>query len=150
MSTYTQILYQVVFGSKKYANFLTNNNNTKLCNYIVGILHNKECHSYIVNGFGNHIHIVSHIHPSISLASLVRDIKRATTELIAREHADFSNFNGWQVGYGAFTYHVSQKNDLIQYVKNQESHHKTITFKEELINLYREHGITYKLEYLLD
>jgi len=150
MSTYTQILYHIVFGSKNYTSFLTKRNKDILVNYIVGILHNKDCHSYIINGYGNHIHLVSHIHPTISLASLVKDIKRATTEMISREQSEFPNFSGWQVGYGAFTYHISQKSRLIQYVNNQENHHKKITFKEELINLYEEHGIKYKIEYLLE
>ncbi len=150
MSTYTQLIYQIVFGSKSYTSFLTKQNKDILCNYIVGILHNKECHSYIVNGYGNHMHIATHIHPTISLASLVKDIKRASSEMIIREKAMFKNFTGWQVGYGAFTYHISQKEELIQYILNQENHHRKMTFKEELINLYEEHGITFKTEYLLD
>jgi len=150
MSTYTQILYQIVFGSKSYTSFLTKQNRDILYNYIVGILHNKECHSYIVSGYGNHIHIATHIHPTVTLASLVKDIKRASTEMIIREKSNFMNFGGWQVGYGAFTYHISQKDQLIQYIADQENHHKKITFKEELIHLYKEHGITFKTEYLLE
>jgi REP element-mobilizing transposase RayT len=30
----------------------------------------------------------------------------------------------WQEGYGAFSYGKSQINDVVQYIKNQETHHK--------------------------
>ena len=50
MSTYTQILYQIIFGSKDYTNFLTKLNQDKLYNYIAGILWNKKCKPHIVGG----------------------------------------------------------------------------------------------------
>jgi len=37
---------------------------------------------------------------------------------------------------------------LIEYVKNQEEHHKTKTFREEFIELLTEHGIEFDERYL--
>ena len=48
MSTFTQILYQIVFGSKDYTNFLARENQGKLFGYIVGMLNKRNCHSYQV------------------------------------------------------------------------------------------------------
>jgi putative transposase len=36
-----------------------------------------------------------------------------------------------QDGYGAFTYSFRDKDKLIEYVKNQEEHHKKVTFRED-------------------
>ena len=149
MSTYTQILYQIVFGSKDYTPFLNSQNQNTLFGYISGILKNKSCHSYIVGGASNHVHIITHLHPTIALSYLVKDIKKASHELISREKPLFPYFPGWQVGFGAFTYHVSSKETLINYVKNQEIHHKTITYKDELIKLLQDNYIEYIDEYLL-
>jgi hypothetical protein len=55
MSTYTQILYQVVFGGKDHIPFLKTDNENMLFAYIAGILRKKSCHSYIVGGANNHI-----------------------------------------------------------------------------------------------
>jgi REP element-mobilizing transposase RayT len=149
MSTYTQILYQIVFGSKDYTPFLSNENQNILFGYIAGVLKNKSCHSYIVGGTCNHIHIITHIHPTIALSFLIKDIKKASHELICREQSMFPNFPGWQVGFGAFTYHISSKETLINYVKNQAIHHKTITYKDELIKLLQENFVEYIDDYLL-
>lgn len=149
MLTYTQILYQIVFGSKDYTPFLSNENQDILFGYISGVLKNKSCHSYIVGGASNHIHIISHIHPTVALSFLIKDIKRASHEMICRERSMFSTFPGWQVGFGAFTYHISSKESLIKYVLNQAIHHKTITYKDELIKLLQDNLIGYNDDYLL-
>ena len=149
MSTYTQILYQIVFGSKDYASFLNKENQGLLFAYIVGMLNMRNCHPYQVGGYENHVHIVTHISPTINLADLVREIKKASHEMMVRDKRFFSCFTGWQVGYGAFTYHISMKAVLIKYVLNQEQHHKGITFREEMIKLLNDNLVPFKEEYLI-
>ena len=148
MSTYTQLLYQIVFGSKDHKSFLSPENSEIIYGYIAAVLIKKSCHPYIVGGDSNHIHIITHIHPATCPAFLIKDIKEACHALISRERSLFRKFPGWQVGYSLFTYHISSREYLIRYVKNQEEHHKKISFKEELISLLKEHGIDYKEEYL--
>jgi putative transposase len=148
MSTYTQFLYQLVFGSKDHLPFLSSENQDILFAYIAGILKKKSCHSYIVGGASNHLHIITHIHPTIAPAYLIKDIKEATHAMILRERKLFLHFPGWQVGYSGFTYHISSKESLISYVKNQAVHHKTVSFKEELISLLKEHNVDYIDDYL--
>ena len=148
MSTYTQFLYQLVFGSKGHLPFLSSENQDILFAYIAGILKKKSCHSYIVGGASNHIHIITHIHPTICPAYLIKDIKDATHAMIQRERKLFLHFPGWQVGYSGFTYHISSKESLISYVRNQAEHHKTVSFKDELIRLLKEHSVDYNDDYL--
>jgi len=148
MSTFTQILYQIVFSTKERGRTLIRENRMELFKYISGILFNKNCHLYHINGVEDHLHIVTHLHPSISLASLVKDIKLASSKYI-KEDGLFPSFNGWQDGYAAFTYSIEAKNKLIEYVKNQEEHHKSKSYKEELIELLREHGVNYNEKYFV-
>ena len=148
MNTYTQILYQIVFTPKNHEHTFVQANLLHLFSYITGILKNKNCHLYRIGGVSDHIHILTHLHPSIALASLVKDIKLACSSYIGSTHL-FPHFNGWQDGYGAFTYSINEKNRLIEYIKNQEEHHRTISFKEEFIELPREHGIEFDERYLL-
>ena len=87
------------------------------------------------------------IHPSVALARLVKDIKLGATAYIKQEEL-FPDFCGWQAGYGAFTYSIEAKANLIAYVKNQEVHHQEQTYREELIGLLEEHGVAYDERYL--
>jgi putative transposase len=148
MSTYTQILYQVVFSTKQREQVLEKENRPELFKYIWGILNKNNCHLYRINGVEDHLHIVTHLHPSVSLADLVKDIKIASSGLIKNKQL-FRNFNGWQEGYGAFTYSIKEKDRLIEYVKNQEENHKTISFLNEYKELLMEHEIEFDEKYLL-
>ena len=147
MSTYTQILYQIVFSTKNREHSLTDEHRETLYKYMWGVLKNKKCHLYRIGGVSNHIHIITDLHPSISLASLVKDLKIAISEHIKSMQL-FQNFNGWQDGYGAFTYSIKAKDQLIEYVKNQEQHHKTQTFRDEFLELLHEHNIEFDDKFL--
>ncbi|MEO7446478.1 MAG: IS200/IS605 family transposase [Ferruginibacter sp.] len=148
MSTYTQILYQIVFSTKHREHTLEAKNRKELFKYVWGILKNKKCHLYQINGVSDHLHIATHLHPSIALADLVKDIKLASTEYIKSKHL-FTAFNGWQDGYGAFTYSIEAKDNLINYIKNQEEHHKKISFLEEYKKLLKEFEVEFDEKYLL-
>ncbi len=148
MSTYTQIIYHIVFGTYKHERTMQGEGREELYKYISGVLANKKCHLYRVNGMEEHLHIVTHLNPRVALSDLVKDIKVSTSVWIKDKHI-FKNFNGWQEGYGAFTYSIKEKDRLIEYVKNQQEHHKIITFREEFIALLKEHGIEYDEKYLL-
>ena len=114
---------------------------------MTGILKNKQCHLYRLNGIEDHLHIITHLHPTVALATLVKDIKLASSAFIKDEKL-FRNFDGWQKGYSAFTYSLEAKDNLIDYVKNQEAHHKSRTFKEEIMDLLEEHKIDFEEKYL--
>ena len=148
MSTYTQILYQIVFSTKDAKNVLVDEHHEKLFRYIWGILKNKKCILYRINGVENHLHIATHIHPTVALSSLIKDIKTASSIWIKEQYL-FPDFTSWQKGYGAFTYSIKEKERLINYIQNQQEHHKVLTFREEYKKLLTEHNIEFDEKYLL-
>ncbi len=148
MSTYTQILYQIVFGTYNNEMTLIESGQENLYKYIWGILKNKKCHLYRIGGVEDHIHIITHVHPAIAIAYLIKDVKLASSDYIKVENI-FPDFNGWQDGYGAFTYSISARDNLIEYVKNQKEHHRKVSFRDEYINLLNEHAIEFNEKYLL-
>lgn len=148
MGTYTQIIYQIVFSTKHRERLMNKESRDELYGYIVGLLENKKCHPYRINGVEDHIHILTHIHPSVALSDLVKDIKISSSKFI-KEKKLFVGFNSWQEGYGAFTYSIREKDILINYIKNQEEHHRKKTFREEYIELLEEHNIFFEEKYLL-
>lgn len=149
MSRYTSNLHQIVYSTKYRTPCLHKEMRTKMFKAIWGLLQNKKCHLYRINGVEDHIHILLNVHPTIALSNLVKDIKLASTDLIKSENL-ITNFSGWQIGYGSFTYNIKEKNRLIEYIKNQEEHHKKVSFKEEYITLLKEHNIEFEEKYLFE
>ncbi len=148
MSSYTQILYQIIFSTKNRENVLIEKNRAELFNYIWDVVKNKKSHLYRINGTDDHIHILTHLHPTVALADLIKDIK-VSSSLMIKEKNLFPKFNGWQIGYGAFTYSIDAKEKLIQYIINQPEHHKKETFIEEFKRILEEFSVEYNEKYLL-
>ena len=148
MSTYTQILYQIVFSTKYREETLDAENRNELFKYISGILENNNCHLYQIGGVADHLHIVTHLHPTVALSDLIKDIKLASSKYIKSNNL-FPKFHSWQNGYGAFTYSIEAKKNLINYVLNQEEHHRKETFINEYKELLQKHKIEFNEKYLL-
>jgi putative transposase len=148
MGSYRQIFYHIVFGTKNREATLVEAHGDELYKYISGVVKNKNCKLYRINGVADHIHILSDLHPTVSLADYIKDIK-ASSNFWMKESGKFPDFAGWQEGYGAFTCSVEEKDRIINYIKNQKDHHKIETFYDEFKRLLMENGIEFDERYLL-
>lgn len=148
MASYHQILYHLTFHTKKNEKVLTNSENDELFRYIWGILKNKKCKLYRINGVENHLHIVFDLHPTVALANLVKEVK-VSTSIWIKENGLYPQFIGWAEGYGAFTLSLNEKDRVIKYVMNQQEHHRKVSFRDEYIQLLKENGIEYDERYLI-
>jgi REP-associated tyrosine transposase len=99
-------------------------------------------------GTQDHLRILSSLHPAVSLADFVKDIKTGSARWI-KQNAVFKRFSFWQEGYAAFTCSRHDRDHLIEYIKSQEEHHRKTTFEEEYRKLLIEAGIEFDERYLL-
>ena len=147
MSTYTQLFYHIVFSTKNRERTIISQNRELLLKYIWGIIKNKKSHLYRINVVEDHIHILTHIHPSIALSDFIKTIKVSSSAWI-KENNVFQGFQHWQDGYGAFTCSINDKTKLIEYIIKQEEHHKRVSFLDEYRLLLEEAGIGFDEKYL--
>ncbi len=148
-NTYTQINIHAVFSVKGRENLLTKNFRTNLFKYIAGILNNSKQYSLAVNGYLDHVHVFFELHPTTPVADVLEIVKANSSKWINKNKFVKGKF-AWQSGYGAFSYSRSQRNDIIQYIKNQEDHHKKHTFREEYLDLLKKFEIPFKNEYVFE
>jgi putative transposase len=140
MSSYRQILYHLVFRTKNSRKTLIQEHANELYAYLMGIIRNKNCHLYRINGMEDHIHILCDLHPTIALADYMRDIKTSSS-IWLKQSEEMPDFDGWADGYGAFTCSWKDKEIIINYIKNQQEHHKKESFEDEFKRLLKENGI---------
>jgi REP element-mobilizing transposase RayT len=148
MSSYRQIFYHIIFGTKYRKPTIPNEHCDELYKYITGIIQNKKCHLYEVNGIEDHIHISSDLHPSICLSDYIKDIKVASN-IWMKETEKFPLFEGWQDGYGAFTHGLDRKEIVINYIRNQKLHHRKESFYDEFKRILIENGVDFDESYFL-
>jgi putative transposase len=82
MSTYTQIYYHIVFSTKDRIRALRADQREELFKYIWGLIKNQQCHLFRINGVEDHLHLLIGLHPTVSLASLIKDIKISSSTWI--------------------------------------------------------------------
>jgi putative transposase len=140
MSSYRQLLYHLVFRTKDGLPIIRQDNASHLYSYISGIIKNKNSHLYRINGIENHVHILTDIHPSIAIADFMREIKASSSGWM-KNSGYFPEFKGWSDGYGSFTCSYMDMGRLIDYIRNQQEHHKKKSFDEEYRHLLMESGI---------
>jgi REP element-mobilizing transposase RayT len=140
MSAYRQILYHIVFRTKNSERSITPDNSSVLYAYFWGIIKNKKCTLFRINGMQDHIHILSDLHPSVSLGDYIKDIKVGSSKWM-KTSGYFPDFKGWGIKYCALTYSYKEKETIIRYIRNQQEHHKKESFVDEIKHLFKENGI---------
>jgi REP element-mobilizing transposase RayT len=147
MSTFSQIYIQVVFAVKHRDAQIEYAWEEKLYQYITGIVQNKGQKMLAINGMPDHIHFFIGMKPSCCLSDLVREVKKASTEMINENGLSKSKFN-WQEGYGAFSYSHSHIDNVVKYILNQKEHHKKQLFRDEYIAFLKKFEVEYDEKYL--
>jgi len=140
MTSYRQNMYHIVFRTKDSRYTINQENVDQLYAYIGGTIKKKSCHLYRINGIENHIHLLKDLHPSIAQADFMRDVK-VYSSMWMKESGLFPNFVGWAEGYGSFTCSYRDSDRIIEYIINQQEHHKKLSFEEEYRALLAEYGV---------
>jgi putative transposase len=148
-NTYSQLYIQLVFAVKGRQSLIPKHNREELHKFITGIIQNRDHKLLSIFAMPDHIHIFIGLKPHQSISDLVRDVKSGSSKFINNNKWTIGKFN-WQEGYGAFSYSKSQIDNVVNYILNQEEHHKTKTFKEEYIEFLEKFEIEYNEKYLFE
>ena len=143
-----QTSMQLVFAVKHRESLILDSFRVTLHKYIGGILVNQKHKPLAINSMHDHIHIFFGMHPC-DIPSLVRDLKSDSSTFINEKKLSQFKFQ-WQEGYGLFSYTMSHRSRVIQYIDNQQQHHKKRRFKEEYLDFLKKFEIEYNEKYLFD
>lgn len=100
-----------------------------------------------INGVEDHVHVFIGMRPTQSIADLMQDVKGSSSKWINEKKFLKVKFE-WQEGYGAFSYSKSHVQNVINYIKRQEEHHKKEFFIEEYIKYLKAFDIEYDKRYI--
>ena len=148
-NTYTQLYIQIVFAVNGRKSLIDKQNREELHKYITGIVTKRDQKLLAIFAMPDHIHLLVSIKPNISISDLVRDIKAGSSKFITDNNWIKGKFS-WQEGFGAFSYSKSQMDNVVNYILNQEVHHKKKAFKEEYLDFLKKFEISYNEKYLFE
>jgi REP element-mobilizing transposase RayT len=148
--SHAQIYLHLVFSTKDRRRFLHDPAlRDELQRYLGGTCNNLDCPVLCVGSVGDHVHIACRFGRTISVADLVRELKRESSKWLKTKDPDLAEFH-WQNGYGAFSVSPSHVDPLRHYIATQEEHHRVLTFRDEYRGLLRKYGIEWDERYVWD
>ena len=148
-NTYTQIHLQFVFAVKYRNGLIHASFKEELYKYISGIIKENNHKLLAINGMPDHLHIFIGMRPSQSISDLLQDIKGSSSKWINEKKFLKVKFE-WQEGYGAFSYSKSHVENVIEYIQNQENHHKKESFRDEYLKFLKVFEIEYDERYIFN
>ena len=145
-STHTSLYCHIIFSTKNRSPCISKGWETRLHEYMGGIIRQLGGVAEIIGGTSDHIHILISLKATHTVAEIMRKLKSNSTKWI-HDCID-TRFWGWQAGYGAFSVSRSDIENIRKYIRNQKEHHRKTSFREEYVNLLQEWGIDFDEEYL--
>ena len=138
--SYVQQLFHAVVRTYGSEHTLPTDDRVKfLYQDIWGIITNKGGYLYRINSMSDHVHLLFTMPPTISLSDFMKALKASSSKII--KSADgFEKFKAWGEGYAALSCSLRDKDRIVNYIINQQEHHKKKLFKEEWIEFLEEMG----------
>lgn len=145
-----RILVHFVFSTKYRHPFLAEKNiRNEMHAYLGGVCKGLGCPVLIVGGVADHVHILSLLTRTLSVADVMGEIKRESSKWIKSKGQMLTKF-AWQNGYGAFSVGQSEVERVRSYIAGQEEHHRKRTFQDEYRAFLEEYGVEYEERYIWD
>ena len=145
-STYLSLHYHLVFGTKNREPSIDAVWRPRLHEYLGGTVRGLGGISEGVGGVADHVHLLVGLKATHCLADVLREIKKGAS-IWVHDEIGLATF-AWQEGYAAFTVSAPSRPAVQNYIANQEEHHRTKSFREELISMLEQAGIEYDPKYL--
>jgi len=146
-NTYTQLYFHLVFSPKNRAALIRKEWKIELEKYITGIVQKHGHKMLAIYAMPDHIHIFIGYNVNHLIPDLVEGIKTSSNVWINKNRLTKSHFE-WQKGYGAFSHPRSNLDRVVNYILNQEEHHKKKNFRKEYLEILKTNDVDYKSEYL--
>ena len=128
--SFTRMRYHFVTATKSRTPWLED----RVQAFVRGVMRQRaeEVGGKLVSAGGveDHQHVIAAVKPNVAPADFIKELKAESSRRIRREFPTLHNFK-WQEGYGGFTLWPLQMDEIVEYVEDQESHHRRrVTWKE--------------------
>jgi REP-associated tyrosine transposase len=138
----SKVILHIIFSTKNRDPFLDSDVRPRMHAYLATICRDLGAELVRVGGVADHVHILATLPRTVSQSQLVEQIKKASSKWIKELDPRYRLFF-WQRGYAAFSVSPSQLEAVLQYIEEQQEHHRTRTFQEEYRELLRKHGVDF-------
>lgn len=145
--SYARLYVHIIFSTRQRKRWIEQAWAPRLHEYFAGTIRRRDSDLILAGGVEDHVHLLVSLSREVSVADLVRDIKAASSNWV-HENIQGANLFAWQNGYSAFSVSHSAVQNVKNYIADQREHHRSRTFREELMAFFEKHEIEFREEHL--
>ncbi len=131
----------LVFSTKERRKLIPTESKTRLWAYLAGVCKNHHIFVHEIGGMEDHVHMLIEIPLPLAFSDAIKEIKTGSSQWMGPRFA-------WQRGFGVFGVSESNVDKVIRYIRNQEAHHRKMTYEHEFIALLEKHRVAYDSRYV--
>ena len=144
--SHVSIWVHIVWGTKGRAPLLSSDKKRQdVFNHFRENAKAKHIHLDHINGYKDHVHSLISLTADQSVAKVVQLLKGESSHWINKTNIFEYDFS-WARDYYAVSIGLDSIPAVRQYIRNQEEHHRTITFTEECDLFIKKYGFKHSLE----
>lgn len=145
--TLTRLLVHLIFSTKDRIPLIPCELEPDLYSYLGGICRDCDSPLLVAGGMPDHVHLLVSLSKNRALSDLLMEVKRGSSKWMKTQGSALREF-AWQDGYAGFSIGESGVPAVTAYIQNQKEHHRTRTFKEELVEFLVKYGVEYDERYI--
>ncbi len=134
---HTKVWIHAVWGTKNRYPFLTKDLRSKVISHILQNAKAKEVYIKNMNGHSDHLHCLFALNADSSISKTLQLLKGESAFWINKEKLTITKFE-WANEYYASSVSESQLQYVMNYIDDQEEHHKKTTFQQEYENFIQQ------------
>lgn len=142
-----QVYGHLVFSTKNREALIDPEIESRLYEYMGGIVRDLGGSTVEIKGMPDHIHLLIRASKSVSDVEFMKQLKGSSSVWMGEQGV--AGFK-WQAGYGWFGVSALDVEKAGAYVRGQKEHHRTVGFQEEFRRFLERYGVEYDERYVWD
>lgn len=144
--SYSKCWLHLIWETLKREKYLVDRNvRKKISTYLYEYASSKNIFMKINFVNSDHTHSLIDLPTNYSIEEVMHLLKGSSSHWINQNNFLKTKFS-WGRGYGAFSVSESNLEKVVNYIANQEEHHRTKTFEEEYKEFIKVYGLQYVKE----
>jgi len=140
MQTISKMWIHVIWATKHRQPMLRKDFREQVFEHITERAGQEGIFMRVINGTEDHLHCLFRWFPKHTISTVINRIKGGSSHWINTQNFLRNRF-AWQKGYSAFSVSESLVEDVRRYILKQESHHRKLSYAEEIEYLLDLHGV---------
>ena len=145
--SFTKLYAHLIFSTKNREPLLNKSIRPRVHGYMATLMRNAGSPYVVVGGVEDHVHNLFDQGRTSAPATFVELVTRDTSKFIKTFGGSYSRFY-WQRGSSMFSVSPTHLPAVEAYVRNQEEHHRTRSFQDEVRDFLQRYDVTFDERYV--